>query len=106
MQWLQGSLSAADIQAISDALNSTQVTGQQRYVAGCAGCHGLDARGGRVGESVRGANAGSILEAIHEDGPMGFLGCLPSSDVRDIGSYLQGSKRNSGKNRYDSRRDD
>jgi mono/diheme cytochrome c family protein len=90
MQWLQGQLSAEEVQAIADALNSTRVTGQQRYVTDCAGCHGIDARGGRVGEAVRGASSGSILEAIQEEQAMGYLGCLPSSDVKAIGTYLKG----------------
>ena len=101
MQFLQGSLSDADIQAISDSLNSNPATGQQRYVTACAGCHGVDARGGRVGESARGANAGSILEAIHEERPMGYLGCLPASDLKAIGTYLNGGKSGSGKSRRD-----
>jgi mono/diheme cytochrome c family protein len=101
MQFLQG-MSDSDIQAISDYLNSFEaITGQERYIAGCAGCHGIDARGGRVGESVRGESAGKILESIREERPMGYLGCLPASDVKDIGNYLQsigggGSEHHSG----------
>jgi mono/diheme cytochrome c family protein len=96
MQFLQGQLSAADLQAISDSLNSNPATGQQRYITACAGCHGVDARGGRVGEGAKGANAGDILEAIREEGAMGFLGCLPASDVKDIGNYLKGSNSSRG----------
>ncbi len=96
MQWLQGSLSDADIQAISDSLNSNPATGQQRYIATCAGCHGIDARGGRVHENPRGS-AGDILEAIHEERPMSFLGCLPASDIKEIGKYLKGKKRGGGR---------
>jgi mono/diheme cytochrome c family protein len=91
MTWLQGLLSAADIQAIADFLNSGTVTGQQRYITACAGCHGADARGGRTGESVRGANAGDTSEAISEKRAMRFLSCLPASDVNAIGTYLRGS---------------
>jgi hypothetical protein len=91
MTWLQGLLSAADIQAIADFLNSGTVTGQQRYITACAGCHGADARGGRTGESVRGANAGDTREAISEKRDMRFLSCLPASDVNAIGTYLNGS---------------
>ena len=97
MQWLQGQLSAAEIQAISDYLNSGTVTGQQRYITACAGCHGVDARGGRMGEGVRGASAGGILEVIHEERPMGFLGCLPASDVKAIGNYLRRIRRGGGR---------
>jgi mono/diheme cytochrome c family protein len=100
MQFLQGQLSAADIQAISESLNSNPATGQQRYITACAGCHGIDGRGGRVGEGVRGASAGSILEAIREERPMGYLGCLPATDLKDIANYLQ-SLRSSGSNSGD-----
>jgi len=90
-------LSDADIQAISDSLNSNPATGQQRYITACAGCHGMDARGGRVGEGVRGAKAGAILEAIREERPMEYLDCLPARDLKDIGKYLKGNKRGNGK---------
>jgi len=89
MQFLKGHLSAADIQAISDSLNSNPATGQQRYITACAGCHGIDARGGRVHEGAR-ESASEILEAIHKERAMKFLGCLPASDVKAIGTYLQG----------------
>jgi mono/diheme cytochrome c family protein len=95
MQFLKG-LSPDQIQAISDSLNSNPATGQQRYITACAGCHGVEARGGRVGEGAKGANAGDILEAIREEGAMGFLGCLPASDVKDIGNYLKGSNSSRG----------
>ena len=90
-------LTDAEIQAISNSLNSGKVTGQQRYITACAGCHGVDARGGRVGEGIRGASAGGILEPIQEEGPMGYLGCLPASDIKAIGNYLTGNKRGGGK---------
>lgn len=99
MQFLQGQLTPADIEAISESLNSNPATGQQRYITACAGCHGIDARGGRVGESVVGASAGDILESIREELPMGYLGCLPASDIKEIGQYLQsigGNDRNDG----------
>jgi hypothetical protein len=93
MDFLKQVLSPADVQAISDFLNDPFfqqiITGQDRYIAGCAGCHGLDARGGRVHESVRGKGAGSIAEAIQEDRAMNFLGCLPASDLQAIGNYLR-----------------
>lgn len=104
MQWLQGQLTPEEIQAISDALNANPVTGQQRYVAACAGCHGMDARGGRVGESVRGEGSGDIQEAIHEERPMSYLGCLPSSDINAIGNYLKGGRSGGeGRHRGDDR---
>lgn len=107
-------LTAADIQAISDSLNSNPATGQQRYITACAGCHGVDALGGRVGEGVRGASAGAILGAIQDERPMGYLGCLPASDVKDIANYLQslsggvsndGDEGRGGRNRGSGRRD-
>jgi mono/diheme cytochrome c family protein len=101
MRFLKGVLSPEDIQAISDSLNSNPATGKQRYITACAGCHGIDARGGRVHESVRGASPGDIVEAIHEERPMGYLGCLPASDIKEIGAYLKG--RRSGR---DGRGDD
>jgi mono/diheme cytochrome c family protein len=96
MQFLKGVLSATQIQAISDFLNIGTVTGQQRYITACAGCHGVDARGGRTGENVRGASAGDIKEAIGEERAMRFLSCLPSSDINAIGTYLRGSTSRSG----------
>jgi mono/diheme cytochrome c family protein len=92
MRFLQGVLSTAQIQAIADFLNSGTVTGQQRYITTCAGCHGADARGGRTGESVRGASAGDTREAIGDEREMRFLSCLPRSDLDAIGNYLRGSR--------------
>jgi hypothetical protein len=96
MQFLQGVLSPEDIQAIANSLNSNPATGQQRYTTACAGCHGDDARGGRVGKSPR-KNACKILGAIHDELWMSFLGCLPASDITDIGSYLKDKKHAGGK---------
>jgi len=96
MRFLKGLLSPEDIQAISDSLNSNPATGQQRYITACAGCHGADGRGGRVHENARGS-AGEILEAIDEERPMRFLGCLPASDIKEIGNYLKGKKRGDGR---------
>jgi mono/diheme cytochrome c family protein len=91
---LKGVLTPADIQAISDSLNSNRVTGQQRYITTCAGCHGVDARGGPAGDSVAGAGPRAILRSIHkEDGSMSFLGCLPASDLKAIGNYLTRIRR-------------
>jgi hypothetical protein len=107
MRFLQRLLSPADIQAISDYLNDPAfqgtITGQDRYLAGCAGCHGINARGGRVHENVRGKGAGSIVEAIREDRAMNFLGCLPASDLQAIGSYLRSLGRGG---EHDDDRDD
>ena len=105
MQFLKGVLSAAQIQSLSDFLNSGTVTGQQRYITACAGCHGADARGGRVGDSVRGATAGDTSHAIGDVGSMRFLSCLPSSDVNAIGTYLRGSRSGDRRNDDDEHDD-
>ena len=92
MAFLKGLLTAAQIQSIADHLNTGAVTGQQRYITACAGCHGIDARGGRVGENVRGASASETSSAIRSnEGGMGIMNCLPSSDLSSIGAYLQGN---------------
>jgi PKD repeat protein len=83
-------LSPGEVAAIADYLNSRNATGEQRYVAACAGCHGNDARGGRVSEGVRGEDAGDIREAIRDEHTMTYLSCLPSSDTDGIGAYLAG----------------
>jgi len=108
MSSLQQVLSAADIQALDDYLNSFEgITGEHRYITACAGCHGIDARGGRVGEGVIGASAGNILEAIREEHPMGYLDCLPASDIKEIGQYLQSLKEGKRRGNGDDRmRDD
>jgi mono/diheme cytochrome c family protein len=101
MQFLKGILSASQIQAISDYLNSGTVTGQQRYITACAGCHGADARGGRTGENVRGESAGDIREAIDDEREMRFLSCMPSSDIKAIGTYLRGGRRSGDRDHDD-----
>jgi len=85
-------LTTTQIDAIAGYLNSRTVTGEQRYVAACAGCHGNDGRGGRVGEGVRGESAGSIAEAIREKHAMQFLGCLSPSDIQSTATFLGSSK--------------
>jgi PKD repeat protein len=83
------SLSTTAIDAIAGYLNSHQVTGEQRYVTACAGCHGNDALGGRTGERVSGAGAGSINEGIDEVRAMRYLGCMPQDDVSQVSTYLK-----------------
>jgi hypothetical protein len=95
MQFLKGVLSAAQIQAISVFLNTGTVTGQQRYITACAGCHAADARG-RVGDSVRGASASSIKEEIHDVSAMRFLSCLRDSDINAISTYLRAGRTGGG----------
>jgi PKD repeat protein len=88
MQYLQG-LGAADIEAMADYLNSKATSGEQRYVATCAGCHGNDGRGGRTGEDVRGESAHETREAIREESEMRFMACMPRSDIDVIASFLR-----------------
>ena len=92
MQFLQGLLSDAQIRQIADYLNAGTVTGYQRYMAACAGCHGNDARGGRSGEDVRGDDGGKIREYIYEKSEMRFLSCLPRLDTDSIGYALTGKE--------------
>ena len=89
-------LTTTQIDAISVYLNSRTVTGEQRYVATCAGCHGNDGRGGRVGKSARGENANGLAEAIRETRSMQFLGCLPSSDIQSTATFLGSSNSADG----------
>ena len=83
-------LSAGEIAAVADFLNLREATGEQRYVAACAVCHGNDARGGRASAGVRGEDAGNIREAIREERDMHYLSCVPATDVDRIGTYLDG----------------
>ena len=93
MQFLQTLISdgTIDAQQLADYLNSQSVSGEQRYVAACAGCHGDDGRGGRTREGVRGESAHETRDAIREEQAMRFLGCLPDSDINAITEFLGGS---------------
>ena len=90
------SLSTTAIDAIAGYLNSRDVTGEQRYVTACAGCHGNDARGGRTGKRVGGAGANSIHEGIGEARAMQYLSCLPDGDVSQVSAYLQSTGSSGG----------
>jgi len=81
-------LTAAQIDAIAGYLNSHTATGEQRYVSTCAGCHGNDGRGGRVGGGVLGNTANGITDAIREKQAMQFLDCLSSSDIQSMATFL------------------
>jgi PKD repeat protein len=89
-------LTATQIDAIAGYLNSRTATGEQRYVSTCAGCHGNEGRGGRVGGSVRGESANDITEAIREEHAMQFLGCLSSSDIQLTATFLGSGKTGDG----------
>jgi PKD repeat protein len=89
MQHLQG-LSNPEIDALADYLNSVDTSGERRYVATCAGCHGNDGSGGRVGEDVHGDSASETWEAIAEESEMRYLACMPRSDIDLITDFLRG----------------
>jgi len=89
MQFLQG-ISDAEIDLLAEYLNSRAASGEQRYVTTCAGCHGDDASGGRVGEDVYGDSAHETWEAINEEDEMHYLACMPESDIQSITEFLQG----------------
>jgi PKD repeat protein len=89
MQFLQGLLEA-EIDALAEHLNTLDASGEQRYVTTCAGCHGDNGRGGRVGEGILGDSAHETLEAIAEESEMRYLACMPESDFVAIAGFLQG----------------
>ena len=93
MEFLQGLVNDGTVDAmeIEEFLNSQFVTGEQRYVTACAGCHGDDGTGGRTREGVLGESANEIREAIREEGTMRFLACLPDTDINSIATFLGGS---------------
>jgi len=88
MEFLKGTLSDPQLQAISSFLNSFRVSGQQRYITDCSRCHGLDASGGVVHKDIQGDDARKIRNAIEDKRAMRFLSCLPGSDIKEIGAYL------------------
>ena len=90
MQFLQGLLEA-EIDALAEHLNSLDASGEQRYVTTCAGCHGNNGRGGRVGEGILGDSAHETLEAIAEESEMRYLACMPESDFIAIAGFLKGT---------------
>jgi len=89
MQYLQG-LRESEIALIAEYLNSSESSGEQRYITTCAGCHGDSGEGGRVGEDVHGDSAEETLEAIAEEEEMRYLACMPSSDIDAITDFLMG----------------
>ncbi len=93
MQFLQQLVDngSVDTQLLAEYLNSQEATGEQRYVAACAGCHGDDGSGGRTREGVLGEDAHETREAIDEEASMRFLACLPDSDIDAIAAFLGGS---------------
>jgi len=90
MQFLQGSLTEAEIDMMAEYLNSRDASGEQRYVTTCAGCHGDDGSGGRTGEDVHGESAEETWEAIYDEEEMNYLACMPRSDIDAIAGFLAG----------------
>ena len=88
MQHLQGLINT-EIDALADYLNSADTSGEQRYVATCAGCHGNDGSGGRVDEDVYGESASETWEAIEEESEMHYLACMPRDDIDLIVDFLR-----------------
>jgi PKD repeat protein len=89
MQFLQG-LGEAEIVSIAEYLNSRETSGERRYVATCAGCHGNNGSGGIVGEDVHGDSAAETFEAVAEESEMRYLACMPESDIFVISDFLMG----------------
>ncbi len=87
MQHLQG-ITEDEIHALAEYLNSEETSGERRYVATCAGCHGNNGSGGRVDEDVHGDPAHEIWEAIEEDDEMHYLACMPEDDIVLIADFL------------------
>lgn len=87
MQFLQG-LTETEIDAMAEYLNSQEVSGEQRYVTTCAGCHGNNGAGGRTDEDVHGDSADETWEAIDEEEEMRYLACMPESDIEAITGFL------------------
>ena len=90
---MKRTLLTAGIVALLGVAGAAQAGGDAQAgkakAATCAGCHGLDAQGGRVDEEVLGEDAKDIRKAIRKEREMRFLRCLPGSDIRDIGSFLK-----------------
>jgi len=87
MQFMQGSLSGPDVDAISTWMNRSDVTGAERYTTACASCHGADGSGGFINGDIRG-EGDEIREAIANEAAMHFLSCLPAADIAQIGDFL------------------
>jgi mono/diheme cytochrome c family protein len=88
-------LSAAEIQLISDYLNSGGVTkptdGPGLYAAYCENCHGVNGSGGPEG-GVRGASESEINRYINNEPDMQSLGSLlTSQEIGLIAEFLNGN---------------
>jgi len=77
--------------AASFAVNTTDNRGESLYKTACAVCHDRSSPG-FVGETVNGASASDIKEAIREERSMRFLQSqLTGNDIQDIATYLNTS---------------
>ncbi|MCL4437220.1 MAG: c-type cytochrome [Thaumarchaeota archaeon] len=63
--------------------------GKTLYKNLCASCHGSDARGGAVHQSVVDASSSEIKEAIQEEQKMKFLKFLSNNAISEISNYLK-----------------
>ncbi len=88
-------LSSDEIAKIAEYLNSDTVSGEQRYVTTCAGCHGADASGGFVNKDLRGKRNVNVNQRL-----MQYLSCLPESDIDQVEDFL-GNLSKSNDDGYD-----
>lgn len=93
MQFIQGSLSGPEIEAISTWMNRSNVTGEERYTTACASCHGADGSGGFIDGDIRG-EGDEIREAIADEPAMRFLSCVPVADIAEIADFLGRDEEN------------
>jgi len=87
MQFMQGVLTGPSVDAISDWMNGSPVSGVERYTTACSGCHGADGSGGFVAGDIRG-KGNNVQQAILNEDAMKFLSCLPASEVTTFGDFL------------------
>lgn len=80
-----------DAMAVKPATDPVAHGKQLFIVNGCAGCHGLDGRGGIIGPSIVGVKAAKIGSKT-KVGPKGMLpyapGAITDQDLADIAAYL------------------
>jgi putative heme-binding domain-containing protein len=105
-----GAIALAQNRKVSDSSkagngpNSNKVTGQQAFAENCAGCHGLDGKGGERGpdivtpQNVRGLSDSELLQILKNGIPrksMPSFGHLGDPVLRSITSYLRTLQGNS-----------
>ncbi len=81
--------------AVTPATDPAQLGKQLFVVEGCAGCHGLDARGGVIGPSLIGTKV-QKLRTMTNVGPKGMPayapGALTDQDLAAIAAFLNAGK--------------